>query len=71
MPGRRILFELPKMQRGEPQEIPGFEAFQCSEITIDCDRPLTFNLDGEVYGSTPMTMRVLPAALNVFCGGTE
>lgn len=68
IPNRRILFELPKMQRGEPEKIPGIEIFQCSEITIDCDKKLTFNLDGETYGQTPMTMRICPAALNVFCG---
>jgi YegS/Rv2252/BmrU family lipid kinase len=68
MPNRKILFELPKMQHGEPEKIPGFEAFQCSELTIGCDKKLAFNLDGEVYGQTPVTMRVVPAALNVFCG---
>lgn len=68
MPGRRILFELPKMQRGEPEKICGTETFQCSEIRIDCDKQLTFNLDGETYGQTPMTFRIAPAALNVFCG---
>ena len=68
MPNRRVLFELPKMQRGQPESIPGYEAFQCSELTIDCDKKLPFNLDGEVYGQTPVTFRICPAALNVFCG---
>lgn len=68
MPNRWVLFELPKMQHGEPEKIPGFETFQCSELTIDCDKKLTFNLDGEVYGQTPVTFRIRPAALSVFCG---
>ena len=68
LPNRRILFELPKMQRGEPEKIPGTEIFQCSELTIDCDKKLTFNLDGETWGETPMTLHVHPASLNVFCG---
>lgn len=67
MPNRRILSELPKMQHGQPERIPGTETFQCSEITIDCDKKLTFNLDGETYGQTPATFRLSPAALNVFC----
>ncbi len=68
MPSRRILFELPKMQHGRPETIPGTETFQCSELTIECDNKMTFNLDGELYGQTPMTFRVSPAALRVFCG---
>jgi|AGTN01.2.fsa_nt_gi lipid kinase, YegS/Rv2252/BmrU family len=68
MPKWRILLELPKMQRGEPEKIRGIEMFKCGEITIDCDKKLTFNLDGEVYGQTPATFRVCPGALNVFCG---
>jgi len=68
LPNRRILFELPKMQHGEPEKISGTETFRCSEITIGCDQKLTFNLDGEVYGQTPVTFRICPAALSVFCG---
>lgn len=63
----RILFELPKMKKGQIDRIPGCEQFVCSELYIDADRPLRFNLDGEVYGVTPIRIGALPQALNVFC----
>jgi len=64
----RILLELPKMKKGQPHLIPGVEQFTCSELYIDADQPLRFDLDGEVYGETPIRIGVLPRALNVFCG---
>jgi YegS/Rv2252/BmrU family lipid kinase len=67
MPNWRILFELPKMKKGHPEMIPGCEKFSCRELIIDSDRPLRFNLDGEVYGNTPVRISVIPKALSVFC----
>jgi diacylglycerol kinase (ATP) len=63
----RILFELPKMKKGQPHLIPGVEQFSCSELYIQSDQTLRFNLDGEVYGDTPIRISALPQALNVFC----
>jgi YegS/Rv2252/BmrU family lipid kinase len=63
----RILIELPKMKKGQIDRIPGCEQFACSEIFIDSETPLRFNLDGEVYGQTPIRIAIVPHALNVFC----
>jgi len=67
IPNWRILFELPKMKKGEPHRIPGVEQFTCNELFIDSDLPLRFDLDGEVYGETPIRIGALPQSLNVFC----
>lgn len=67
VPKWRILFELPKLKKGQIEKISVSEQFRCSEITIDCAAPKTFNLDGEVYGQTPERLYIKPAALSVFC----
>ncbi len=63
----RILTELPKLKRGQLGKISAAEQFICKEITIDCGKKLSFNLDGEVWGQTPMTFCVRSGALSVFC----
>jgi diacylglycerol kinase (ATP) len=67
IPNWRILIELPKMKKGQINRIPGCEQFICSELSIDSPQSLRFNLDGEVYGQTPIRIAVVPKALNVFC----
>ena len=63
----RILIELPKLQKAHPEQVKELEEFTCSEVLIESERPLTFNVDGDIYGSTPMSIRILKNALNVFC----
>ena len=58
---RRIIIELPKLQRGELEKIDVAEQFTCKEITIECDEKQTFNIDGELIGETPMTFSIVPA----------
>jgi YegS/Rv2252/BmrU family lipid kinase len=43
----------------------GIYHFQGKEITIDADLPQTVWIDGEEYGPTPITARILPKALDV------
>ena len=63
----RILLELPKLQKAHPEQIKELEQFFCNEITIKSDRDLTFNVDGDIYGQTPMNIKILKKSLNVFC----
>ena len=67
IPNWRILLELPKMQKGQIERIPNHELFTCSELHISSDAPLRFNLDGEVYGQTPVRLSVVPKSISVFC----
>lgn len=43
----------------------GIYHFQAKEITIDADPPQTVWIDGEEYGPTPITAKVLPKAIEV------
>jgi diacylglycerol kinase (ATP) len=42
---------------------PKTEYYQCREVTIESDRPLPVQVDGEPFTQTPVTIRVLPRAL--------
>jgi diacylglycerol kinase (ATP) len=64
---RRILIELPKLQRGELEKIDVAEQFTCREVTIECEKKQTFNVDGELYGETPSTFSIVPDSISVFC----
>ncbi len=67
IPKWRILFELPKLKKGQLERISVAEQFQCSEINIRCQTPQRFDIDGEVYGQTPAHLFIKPEALHVFC----
>ena len=42
-----------------------FHHWQAKEITIETDRPQAIQGDGEIWGNTPITIKVLPAAMRV------
>ena len=43
----------------------GIYAWQGREITLESDPPQSVWLDGEEYGPTPVTAKVMPATLEV------
>ncbi len=63
----KILLELPKLQKAQPEKVKQLEQFACKEVTIKSDKTHVFNVDGDIYGQTPMNIKVKSAALNVFC----
>lgn len=78
--GRLDLFVLPA---GGPLELAGLAALlttgdlrrrrdvlhrSVTEVRITADPPMTFNLDGDPLGTTPLTFRCLPSALRVVRG---
>lgn len=48
---------------GQHLKDPKTKYYQCSEVTIESDRPLPVQLDGESFALTPVTIRVLPRVL--------
>jgi len=55
---------LPKIYRGEHVPHDHIEEFRAKEsLTIEADRPLPIEADGEVLGTTPATFEVLPHAI--------
>ena len=61
--GEQILGREPK---------PGsIEHWQGREITIDCDPPQTVQGDGEIWGETPVSAKVLPGVLPILTSGEQ
>jgi YegS/Rv2252/BmrU family lipid kinase len=56
---------LPKIYRGEHIPSPNIKEFLASKITVDADRPLRIEADGEVLGTTPATFEVLHEVLRL------
>jgi YegS/Rv2252/BmrU family lipid kinase len=63
---RRFLFGfLPKVFRGAHAEDPAFAVRRGVEVRIAADRPFTVYADGDPIADLPVTVRALPAAVQV------
>ncbi|HEV3475043.1 MAG TPA: diacylglycerol kinase family protein [Actinomycetota bacterium] len=56
---------IPKIYRGEHVPHPHIKELRGREITVQSDRPLPLEGDGELLGSTPATFTVLPEAISL------
>jgi len=57
---------LPRVYRGEHVPHPHIREFRVKDtLTIEADRPLPIEADGEVLGTTPATFRVVPHAIRM------
>jgi diacylglycerol kinase (ATP) len=56
---------IPKMYRGEHVPNPHVKELRGREITVEADRPLAVQADGEFLGTTPATFAVIPQALTL------
>ena len=66
MPKRRFLTSvLPKLFDGTHVNLPEITVLRTSEVTIAADRPFTLYADGDPIAELPVTVRTLPAAVNV------
>jgi len=64
---RRTLLKLfPLIFKGEHVKDPHVETFRCSRITVDFEQPQRVTPDGEIIGTTPLDIEVVPRALEVF-----
>ena len=54
---------IPKLYRGEHVPNPHIKELRGREITVEADRPLPVQADGEFLGTTPATFTVLPQAI--------
>jgi diacylglycerol kinase (ATP) len=58
--------QLLRLFNGGVERIPGYSRQQIRQASIECDRPMTFHVDGEpVVAGTKLRVRVHPAALRV------
>ena len=66
MPKRRFLTSLmPKVFKGTHIHEPEVTVLQATEATISADRPFTVYADGDPIAELPVTVRALPAAVQV------
>ncbi|HER27683.1 MAG TPA: diacylglycerol kinase family lipid kinase [Rhodospirillales bacterium] len=56
---------LPKIPNGRHVNEPGVQFFRGTTMTIEADRPVLVEVDGDVFGRTPATFKVCPKALRV------
>ena len=57
---------LPRVYRGEHVPHPHIKEFRVKDaLTIEADRPLPIEADGEVLGTTPATFEVVPHAIRM------
>ncbi|MGH2710277.1 MAG: diacylglycerol/lipid kinase family protein [Actinomycetota bacterium] len=56
---------IPKIYRGEHLPHPHIKEMRGRSITVDADRPLPIEGDGEVLGTTPATFTVIPEAVSL------
>jgi YegS/Rv2252/BmrU family lipid kinase len=60
-----VLASFLQMAIGRHDHISGAHFWSGAEISVTCDPPLPLQVDGDAAGTTPCTVRVLPAALRV------
>lgn len=58
-----VIRELPRIQRGAHLKNPKVTEILAREISINSEEPMAIDLDGEMVGSTPAHVRVLPSAV--------
>lgn len=58
-----VIRELPRIQRGAHLNNSKVTEMRAREVTINSDEPMAIDLDGEMVGSTPALLRVLPSAI--------
>jgi len=64
---RSRLFQiLPKLFKGTHIEEPEVEYYQSSEFSLIPQKDEILNIDGEMLGSTPITVKMLPKAIEIF-----
>lgn len=61
-----LLGLFPKIFTGEHVKDPHVESFRCAKVSVSFDRPQRVTPDGELLGTTPLEVEVVPRALEVF-----
>jgi len=61
----KLLRSFPKIFKGTHVKMSEVADLQAKKIDIESDNPMNILVDGEVIGSTPLTAKVLPKALEV------
>ncbi|MCC5949036.1 MAG: diacylglycerol kinase family lipid kinase [Nitriliruptoraceae bacterium] len=55
----------PQLRRGEHLKRPDVRSWRSTTVTVEASRPLDVEADGEVLGTTPLQVEVVPGALTL------
>ena len=59
----RAIAAMPKLFDGRLASDPALRVVRCRSVTIDADPPCGVELDGQLCGETPVTLTIMPGAL--------
>ena len=62
----RLLQVLPKLFNGSHINEPEVEYYQTSEFSLIPETDEILNIDGEIMGSTPIKVKMIPKAIEIF-----
>jgi len=57
----------PKVLKGIHTTHPKVRYFAATSVTVECEPLMEVQMDGELFGHTPATFRVMPRAIRVIC----
>jgi diacylglycerol kinase (ATP) len=60
-----LLWSLPRIYRGTHLTHPKVTLKRAKEVTINTDKKMSIQADGELLGEAPARFSVLPSALNI------
>ena len=63
---KRLLSVLPKLFTGEHIHEPEVNYYQTNKFSITSDNKDLLNIDGEIIGSTPFKVEIIPKAIKIF-----
>ena len=63
----RLLKVLPKLFKGTHLNEPEVEYFQTNHFSLITKNKEALNIDGEILGTTPIEVKILPRAFDMFC----
>lgn len=58
---------LPRVFKGTHVQDPNVHQFRTAAVRISADRPFTVYADGDPIGDLPVTVRIVPGAIDVLC----
>jgi len=62
----RLLQTLPKLFDGTHIDEPEVSYYQTSQFSLQPKQNVTLNIDGEIIGSTPVTVKMIPKTIEIF-----
>lgn len=60
-----LLKEFPNLPKGEIDKMPGVKFFQTNQIYVNSDPPTHMEIDGENYGCTSATVKIIPLSAKI------